>query len=179
MNREEDIGLSSTGHSAQHSGPWTGVHRLLGQHMLLQGLGYPLHDGNPWSPGDAGGGAGEWKVRASARLVPSHPCLPPPALPILTRLGTRVAKALIFTIIYKAHLPSPALWDIRIAGSLSQRARQGPSCLSLTQGIWGWTRRTVLSFSNFPGVILLQQWSPTFLALETSFVEDNFSVSGG
>lgn len=129
MNREEDIGLSSTGHSAQHSGPWTGVHRLLGQHMLLQSLGYPLHDGNPWSPGYAGGGAGEWKVRASARLVPSHPCLPLPALPILTRLGTRVAKALIFTIIYKVdgpHLPSPALQDIRITGSCPRERGRAP-----------------------------------------------------
>lgn len=151
----------------------------LGSTCCSRALGTPCTMGIPGPQEMPGEGLESGKVRASARLVPSHPCLPPPALPILTRLGTRVAKALIFTIIYKAHLPSPALWDIRIAGSLSQRARQGPSCLSLTQGVWGWTRRTVLSFSNFPGVILLHQWSPTFLALETSFVEDNFSVSGG
>lgn len=78
MNREEDIGLSSTGHSAQHSGPWTGVHRLLGQHMLLQGLGYPLHDGNPWSPGDAGGGAGEWKSAGLSQVSSITP-MPAPA----------------------------------------------------------------------------------------------------
>lgn len=51
---------------------------------------------------------------------------PIPALPILTRLSTRVAKALIFTIIYKAdgpHLPPLALWGIRIAWAVCPRER--------------------------------------------------------
>lgn len=55
MNRQEDTGLSLAGHGGRHSGPWTGVHRLLGHHMLLSGRGCPLHGGNPWSPGDARG----------------------------------------------------------------------------------------------------------------------------
>ena len=42
---------------------------------------------------------------------------------------------------------------------------------------WSWVGHCHYRFGIF--VDLLKQWSPTFLAPETSFVEDNFSTAGG
>lgn len=133
--------------------PGRGSIGSLGTAHCSRAFGTPCTVGIPGPQEKAGGGAGRVESGRLSQAGFITFILPPPALPILTQLSTRVTKALVFTVIYKIDGPHPlppVSLGIRITwavcskdGGRAPPASPESECLGLEQGNW-----TFLKFSK-------------------------------